>query len=537
MNAYTGDAHGTPPDLDRLAGDVGALLDVLGLTETGTEPPADRIDTRFATTAARHAARTATVDADGDVTYLELDCLADDIARRLEGRTGPGRLVALRLARSRWAPAAVLGVLRSGAAYLPVDPAYPAARQEYLLEDSGTELVLSDGELLDGETPLAKAGPFVLATRPSATATGTDAPPSVHEDTAYVIYTSGSTGAPKGCMVGHAQVLALLDAAVPLLEAGPDDVWTLFHSLSFDFSVWELFGPLLSGGRLVAVDREAATDPLEFGRLLADRGVTVLNQVPSAFSNLTAEAVAENLRLPALRRVVFGGEALVAADVERWWRAGIAPGAQLVNMYGITETTVHVTYCPLTEDVLAAAAAGRTPIGRPLPHLTVRLRDAQGRPVAAGEPGEIQVGGTGVGHGYLGRPELTADRFIDTDEGRFYRSGDWAVADADGQLAYAGRQDGQVKLRGFRIELGEIEAELRQIDGVAGAACRVVTDGHGSQSLAAYVVADRTDVPATTVRTALAARLPAHMVPQLVRHLDRLPVTAHGKLDRAALPD
>ncbi|MGN9796428.1 amino acid adenylation domain-containing protein [Streptomyces sp. OZ13] len=535
MNAYTGENPGTPPDLDRLTGDVGALLDVLGLTGAAAEQPADRIDTRFAATAARNAARTAAVDADGDVTYLELECLADDIARRLEGRTGPGRLVALRVARSRWAPAAVMGVLRSGAAYLPVDPAYPAARQEYLLHDSGAELVLSDGELLDGETPLAKAGPFVLATRPAGEG-GPSGPSPVPEDTAYVIYTSGSTGDPKGCMVGHAQVLALLDAAVPLLEAGREDVWTLFHSLSFDFSVWELFGPLLSGGRLVVVDREAASDPLEFARLLADRGVTVLNQVPSAFANLTAEAVAENLRLPALRRVVFGGEALVAADVERWWQAGIAPGAKLVNMYGITETTVHVTYCPLTPDVLAAAAAGRTPIGVPLPHLTVSLRDGEGRPVAVGEPGEIWVGGPGVSHGYLGRPELTADRFVDTEQGRFYRSGDWAVADTGGQLAYAGRQDGQVKLRGFRIELGEIEAALRQVAGVAGAACRLVTDKHGGQSLCAYVVADRDSVPAATVRAALAARLPAHMVPQQVRHLDRLPVTAHGKLDRAALP-
>ncbi|MEU5810630.1 amino acid adenylation domain-containing protein [Streptomyces sp. NPDC047718] len=497
---------------------------------------ADRIDTRFAGVAALAAARTAACDADGTLTYGELDRLADEIAHHLDDRTGPGRLVALRAARSRYAPGAVLGILRSGAAYLPVDPNYPQARQEYLLGDSGTELVLSDSGLLADETPIAEVGPFVLASRSASRADGSAAP-QLPADTAYVIYTSGSTGNPKGCMVGHAQVLALMDAAVPLLGTGADDVWTLFHSLSFDFSVWELWGPLLYGGRLVVVDREAATDPLEFARLLAARNVTVLNQVPSAFGNLVAEAVAEQVRLPDLRRVVFGGEALVPADVQRWWAAGIAPDALLVNMYGITETTVHVTYCPLTPETLAGAVPGRTPIGRPLPHLTVTLRDAEGRPVPAGEPGEMCVGGTGVSHGYLERPDLTAARFVDAGDGsgRYYRSGDWAVADGEGLLHYAGRQDGQVKLRGFRIELGEIESALRALPGVSGAACLVTLDGHGDQALTAYVVADPGTVRAAAVRTALAERLPGHMVPQHVRHLDRLPVTPHGKLDRAAL--
>ncbi|KUN09336.1 hypothetical protein AQI95_05830 [Streptomyces yokosukanensis] len=322
-----------------------------------------------------------------------------------------------------------------------------------------------------------------------------------------------------------------------MLGTGPQDVWTLFHSLSFDFSVWELWGPLLYGGRLVVVDRDAATDPLEFARLLVARRVTVLNQVPSAFGNLVTEAADEGIRLPALRRVVFGGEALVPADVRRWWAQGIAPDAQLVNMYGITETTVHVTWCPLSPAVLEQAAPGRTPIGRPLPHLTVSLRDAQGDPVAAGEPGEIWVAGAGVTHGYLDRPELTAGRFVDPADGsgRHYRSGDWAVADAEGGLFYAGRQDGQVKLRGFRIELGEIEAALRALPGVSGAACLVTADAHGEQSLTAYLVADRTELPASTVRTELAVRLPSHMVPQHVHYLERLPVTPHGKLDRAAL--
>ncbi|THA62668.1 amino acid adenylation domain-containing protein [Streptomyces sp. A0642] len=498
---------------------------------------ADRIDLRFAAVAARNAARTAVSDAGGEASYLELDWLADAVAHRLAGRTGPGRLVALRVARTRYAPGAVLGILRSGAAYVPVDPGYPAARQEYLLKDSGCELVVSDSGLLDGEIQVAKAGPFVVATRSGSGPEGAPGVRRVPDDTAYVIHTSGSTGAPKGCVIGHGQVLALLDAAVPLLGTGPDDVWTLFHSLSFDFSVWELWGPLLYGGHTVVVDRETATEPAEFARLLASRGVTVLNQVPSAFRNLTAEAIAEKVRLPALRRVVFGGESLIPADVRRWWASGIAPDAELINMYGITETTVHVTYCPLTPAVLEGTAPGRTPLGRPLPHLSVSLRDAGGRPVPAGEQGEIWVGGSGVGNGYMGRPELTGQRFVDPGDGsgRHYRSGDWAVADENGLLYYAGRQDGQVKLRGFRIELGEIEAALRAVPGVSGAACLVTDSPHGDQSLTAYVVAEREAVPASTVRRALAERLPAHMMPQRIRYLDRLPVTHNGKLDRAAL--
>jgi non-ribosomal peptide synthetase component F len=326
----------------------------------------DRIDSRFAKVATRNAARTATSDAGGEATYLELEWLADEVARLLRSRTGPGRLVALRAGRNRYAPAGVLGILRSGAAYLPVDPDRPTAHQKLLLQDSGAELVVSDSELLPDETLVAKAGPYTLAARQTPAA-----PARLPEDTAYLTHTPGSTG-----VVSHAQVLALLDAAVPLLGTGPDDVWTLFHTLSLDFGLWELWGPLLHGGRLVVVDREATTDALGFARLLASREVTVLTQTPSAFGDLLTEAVTEKVRLPALRRVVLGGEEpLVPADVRRWWASDIAPDAQLITTYGSTEAALHVTYCPLTPWVLADTAAGRTPIGRPLPHLSVSLHD------------------------------------------------------------------------------------------------------------------------------------------------------------------
>ncbi|MFE7931070.1 amino acid adenylation domain-containing protein [Streptomyces sp. NPDC057456] len=500
----------------------------------------DRLDARFRAVAAREPDRTAVTDARGSVTYGRLAEQADAVTRALRGRVAAGQPVALRAGRSGHALAGLLGILGAGASYLPVDPGYPQERQRHLLDDSGTRLILTEGPPAPGERPLAELGPLVLVSRPPAP----DAPGALHAavtpvlpaDTAYIIYTSGSTGAPKGCVVGHAQVLALLDAAVPLFDLKTDEVWTLFHSWSFDFSVWEIWGALLYGGRALIVDRETAADPEAFAGLLAAERVTVLNQVPSAFGNLVTEAAAGGVRLPALRHVVLGGEALVPDDLRRWWDAGTAPAATVTNMYGITETTVHVTHCTVTADVLREAGGGRTPIGRPLGHLTVELRDEQGELVAPGQPGELWVGGAGVSHGYLGRPGLTAERFPAAPDGtgRRYRSGDWAVADADGLLYYAGRMDGQVKLRGFRIELGEIEAELRALPGVDGAACLVDHSGR-APVLSACLVADRDALPPGRVREHLAERLPAHLLPQRLRYLDRLPLTPHGKLDRTAL--
>ncbi|MEW1824166.1 amino acid adenylation domain-containing protein [Streptomyces sp. NPDC088196] len=497
----------------------------------GDPAPADRLDSRFRAVAARGPARTAVTDTYGPLTYGELAEQAATVTRALRDRVAPGQPVALRAGRSRHALAALLGILGAGASYLPIDPCYPEQRQRHLLEDSGTQLVVTDGELAPDETPLAELGPLRLATRPPVPGAAVLPP-----DTAYIIYTSGSTGIPKGCVVGHAQVLALLDAAIPLFGSGADDVWTLFHSWSFDFSVWEIWGALLYGGRAVVVDQETAADPDAFAALLATERVTVLDQVPSAFGNLVTEATTSGLRLPALRHVVLGGEALVPDDIRRWWAAGVAPGAEVTNMYGITETTVHVTHCRLTPEILREAGPGRTPIGRPLGHLAIELRDETGRPVPTGERGEVWVGGAGVSHGYLGRPELTAERFPQAPEGggRRYRSGDWAVADAEGFLHYVGRMDGQVKLRGFRIELGEVEAALRALPGVLGAAC-LVDDAGRAPALAAFVVADRDTLPPARVRELLAGRLPVHMLPQALHYLDRLPVTQHGKLDRTAL--
>ncbi|MDN3027264.1 AMP-binding protein [Streptomyces sp. S.PB5] len=317
---------------------------------------ADRIDSRFAKVATRNAARTAASDAGGEATYLELEWLADEVARLLRSRTGHGRLVALRAGRTRYAPAGVLGILRSGAAYMTVGAGRATGGQERLLQDFGVGLVVSDSGLLPDETPIARTGPYTLASRRTHPAPRAHLP----GDTAYVAPAPSPAG-----VVSHAQVLALLDAAVPLLGTGPEDVWTLLHGLGLGSGVWELWGPLLHGGRLIVVERETAADALGFARLLASREVTVLTRKPSAFGSLLAEAVAEKVRLPALRRVVLAGEPLIPADVRRWWASGIAPDAQLITTYGSTGTAVRVTYCPRTPWVLADTAAGRTPIGAP----------------------------------------------------------------------------------------------------------------------------------------------------------------------------
>ncbi|MDG4862955.1 AMP-binding protein [Streptomyces sp. T-3] len=324
----------TPPsqepaltELDQLATDVGRLLDRIGIAP-------DRIDTRFARTAARHPARIATCDADGEATYLELEWLADDVARRLEGRTEPGRPVAVRAARTRFAPAAVIGVLRSGAACLPLDADDPADHQEYAVERSGAGLVLTDCGLLEDEVPLLKAGPFVLASRLLSGSDTGDEPASLSQGSAYVRYPAGSASGAEGSVVGHAQVLAHLDTAVPLVGTGPDDVWTLCHPLNADLSVWELWGALLYGGRLVMADQEAATDPDQLARLLADHRVTVLSQLPAPFGQLAQAAIAAGRQLPALRRVVLGEDGPVASDVRRWQDGAVAPGAQVVTLPG-----------------------------------------------------------------------------------------------------------------------------------------------------------------------------------------------------------
>ncbi|WP_416971231.1 non-ribosomal peptide synthase/polyketide synthase [Streptomyces sp. 4F14] len=452
------------------------------------------------------------------LTYGELNARANRLAHWLIDRgVGPEDFVAIALPRSADLVVAILGVLKAGAAYLPVDPEYPAQRREFMVEDARPVLVLDDMSAVGEGHPDTNPGVRISQEHP-----------------AYVIYTSGSTGRPKGVVVPHGNVARLFSATDEWFGFGPDDVWTLFHSYAFDFSVWELWGPLLHGGRLVVVDYHVSRNPQAFAALLADEGVTVLNQTPSAFYQLPSDAADLSLRY-----VIFGGEALEPARLADWYAHHADDAPVLVNMYGITETTVHVTY-----EALRAASTGQpsSVIGTAIPDLRVYVLDERLNPVPPGVAGELYVAGAGLARGYLRRPGLSAERFVADPYGlpgtRMYRSGDVVRWNARGTLEFVGRADDQVKVRGFRIELGEIEAALAGHPEVAQVAVLARQDRADDTRLVAYVV----PVPGTvahsaTLRQHLRERLPEYMVPGAFVALDALPLTANGKLDRRALPE
>ncbi|MFJ9898453.1 amino acid adenylation domain-containing protein [Streptomyces sp. NPDC091280] len=503
---------------------------LMGEADDTAVPSSATLPELFAAQAARTPDATAVVYEGDRLTYAELEERANRLAHLLAARgAGPERLVALALPRSPELVVAVLAVLKTGAAYVPMDPEYPADRLAFMLTDADPVLLVTTAEtasrLPAGEIPIVT--PDESRTCP-ATAPETPSPSGDH--LAYVIYTSGSTGRPKGVAVPHRNVVRLFSATRRWFDFGPDDVWTLFHSYAFDFSVWELWGALLHGGTLVVVPHEVSRDPEEFLRLLARERVSVLNQTPSAFGELLrADASLPDVgRQLALRYVVFGGEALDFARVAEWYTRHPQDAPVLVNMYGITETTVHVTALPLTGVTRAGG------IGDALPDLRAHVLDAGLRPVPPGTTGELYVAGAGLARGYLGRPGLTAGRFVadpfTTGPGaRMYRTGDLVRRSADGELEYLGRADDQVKIRGFRIELGEVEAALAGHPDVAQAVA-VVRD----ERLVGYVVGRGVDADA--LRRHAGRTLPDHMVPSAVVVLDRLPLTGNGKLDRAALP-
>ena len=479
--------------------------------------------------------------------YGDLDRASNRLARRLRTLgVGAETRVALCLERTPEILVAILAVLKAGGAYVPLDPAYPAERLAFILADAETPIVISRSELASA-LPEGDAHRLLLDLEDLESESATPPTEAVSPgNAAYVIYTSGSTGRPKGVVVTHANVARLFRATDPWFGFGADDVWTLFHSYAFDFLVWEIWGALLYGGRLVVVPYAVSRSPRDFRALLADQRVTVLNQTPSAFHQLQRadeEAGAEAVPL-ALRTVVFGGEALDLGALKPWFGRHPADRPRLVNMYGITETCVHVTYRPIGSRDLAAGSV----IGEPIPDLGVRLLDARGDLVPVGVPGEIHVVGEGLARGYLARPDLTALRFVpdafsQRPGERSYRSGDlarWRSVAAGGalDLEYLGRIDFQVKIRGFRIELGEIEAALSAHPEVREAV--VVVRGEGDdRRLVAYLVPAGDATPATLdveLREHLRARLPEHMLPAFLVPMAALPLTPNGKVDKKALP-
>ncbi|WP_189135890.1 non-ribosomal peptide synthase/polyketide synthase, partial [Wenjunlia tyrosinilytica] len=485
----------------------------------------------FEAQAARTPEATAVTFGDDRLSYAELNTRANRVAHRLaELGAGPERYVALALPRSLDMIVAVVAVLKAGAAYLPLDPDLPAERVTHMLDDAEPVLTL---RALD-DPGFAEALASMPVTNPTAARPGPASP-------AYAIYTSGSTGKPKGVVIPHANVMRLFTGTRHWFAFDEHDVWTMFHSHAFDFSVWEIWGALLHGGRLVVVPHAVSRSPEEFLRLLVAERVTVLNQTPSAFYQLM-RADRDNRVLGGrlnLRHVVFGGEALDLWRLGEWYDLHADNAPVLVNMYGITETTVHVSHIAL-DRATAARAAGST-IGVPIPDLRVYVLDADLCPVPPGVAGEMYVAGRGLARGYLNRPGLTADRFLADPFGppgtRMYRTGDRARWLRDGRLEYLGRADHQVKIRGFRIEPGEIEAVLAGHREVGEVAVVAREDQPGVKRLVAYVVpAGASEPAASELRAFLQRGLPEYMVPAAFVVLDGLPLNSNGKLDRRALP-
>ena len=498
----------------------------------------------FEAQVARTPDAVAVVAGDVRLSYAELNQRANRLARYLVSRgAGPERLVAVAMDRSAELVVVLLAVLKAGSGYLPVDPRYPADRIAFMLADARPVLLVSDqatagalpgtgvpAVVVDDPGGAAEVAGLSGAALGDADRTGPLAP----GHPAYVIFTSGSTGRPKGVVVEHRNVVRLIAQTRQWVPAGPDDVWSLFHSYAFDFSVWEMWGPLATGGRLVVVPYLVSRSAAEFRALLAAERVTVLSQTPMAFYQLM-EVWGDGAGL-GVRYVIFGGEALDCARVARWARTVQDPPV-LVNMYGITETTVHVTghVVPAGTDTAASV------VGTAIPDLRVYVLDERLKLVPRGVAGEMYVAGAGLARGYLGRPGLTAERFLACPYGtageRMYRTGDLARWNRAGNLEYLGRSDDQVKIRGFRIELGEIETVLAAQSGVAQAAVIAREDQPGDIRLVGYVVpAAGRELDPAALPDAVARVLPDYMVPAAIMALPVLPLSPTGKLDRRALP-
>ncbi|GAA0603000.1 hypothetical protein GCM10010174_19080 [Kutzneria viridogrisea] len=489
----------------------------------------------FEAQVARDPSAIAVVFEDTRLSYADLNERANRLAHHLIAQgVGTEDLVALAMPRCAEMVVAVLATIKAGAAYLPIDPAYPADRIAYVLADAKPAAVVTSSQVsveLPDSVPVVVLDQAELSAYPSSNPElGALSP----DNAAYVIYTSGSTGRPKGVLIPHRNAVRLFTATEQWFHFGPEDVWTLFHSYAFDFSVWELWGPLLHGGRLVVVPHATTRSPEEFLALLSQERVTVLNQTPSAFYQLI-QADKDNPQPLSLRYVVFGGEALELRRMTEWYARHAADAPVLVNMYGITETTVHVTHIALDEEI--AAGGGASLIGTGIPDLRVYLLDDCLQPVPPGVTGELYVAGAGLARGYLGRPGLSGERFVADPFGepgtRMYRSGDLARWTTDGTLDYLGRADHQVKIRGFRIELGEIEGVIERHPEVEQVTVLVREDRPGDKRLVAYVIGG---VDHAELKAHAQGSLPEYMVPSAFVTIEAFPLTANGKLDRKALP-
>ncbi|BAZ03056.1 amino acid adenylation domain-containing protein (plasmid) [Tolypothrix tenuis PCC 7101] len=511
------------------------LLVLGGSKDTGEWEPTNLVEL-FIHTAYKYPDKIAISSAEEKLTYQELNERSQQLAAILQQK-GVGRETRVGIFQERSAALIIslLAVLKAGGTYVPLDPQYPPERLSFIAEDSGISLILTTENLLS-QLPV-KLGEILVIDRIKLTADITVTTEIIPQQAAYIIYTSGSTGQPKGCLVTHHNVVRLMRSTEAWFEFSENDVWTLFHSFAFDFSVWEMWGALLYGGKLVVVPYLASRSPEAFRRLLQQESVTILNQTPSAFRQLIRadQEFADKL---SLRAIIFGGEALELQSLKPWIEKYGDNSPRLINMYGITETTVHVTYRPIFKEDIEQNRG--SVIGVQIPDLSIYILDDALEPTPVGVPGEIYVGGMGVSRGYLNRPTLTAQRFIPNPYSqqpgaRLYRTGDLARRLSNGDIEYLGRRDLQVKVRGFRIELGEIEAALAALPQVAEATVIVYSQTSEDKRLVAYVVA-KGQADKNELRTALKELLPDYMIPAAFMFIDAMPLTAQGKINRQALP-
>lgn len=471
---------------------------------------------------------TAVIFEEHALSYRTLNQQANRIAYLLrnEYQVQPDDRVGLLLDRSDRLLTAILGIVKAGAAYVPVDPHYPEDRIQYILEDSQCRVVL-DEELF---SKFLQQPPHVLPDLPSA---------AKSDHAAYVIYTSGSTGKPKGCVITHRNVVRLMKNNRQYFDFNERDVWIVAHSFCFDFSVWEMYGALLYGGKLIVPRHDDVRDVARLLRLVKQHRITVLNQTPSAFYRFSdaEEREAQHTLDQHLRYVIFGGERLEPAYLQTWTTHYPLETIRLINMYGITETTVHVTVYALRHADIYGKNEG-SPIGRPIPETTVFVCSSAMELQPIGVPGEMYVGGSGVCRGYLGRDDLTAARFLKNPfkrGERLYRTGDIGQWRSDGTLAYLGRNDDQVQIRGFRVELGEITHCLLCHKAVNKAVVLARTTPEGSQEVIAYLVG-KSGFDLQELRQYMRTSLPEYMIPSYLIPIEEIPMTPHGKVDAAALP-
>ena len=470
----------------------------------------------------------AVVFQDQEITYQELNLRANALAHQLRALgVGADDYVGIMAKRSIEMVIGIFGIIKAGGAYVPIDPTYPRERIEYMLADSRPKVILTY------QAEIATWIPVIDLGEVAAWEGGAENLPHVNtpSDLAYLIYTSGTTGKPKGVMIEHKNVVRLIKNDSFQFDFNKDDVWSLFHSSAFDFSVWELFGATLTGGKLVIIPLTVAQDPQLFLEYIEKYQISILNQVPSAFYNLM-RMEDERERMRSVRYLIFGGEALNPQKLLSWYRK--YPNAKIVNMYGITETTVHVTYKEISDMEIERGVSN---IGRALSTLQTYILNNEIL-CGIGVPGELCVAGEGLARGYLNQPDLTAAKFVDHPfgAGRLYRSGDLARWLSDGSIEYLGRIDDQVKIRGFRIELGEIESTIRGLEVVKDCAVIVRDDGDGEKAIYAYLIADA-EIKMSDLRDNLVKLLPAHMIPAYMTQIESLPITSNGKLDKSSLPE